>query len=38
MDNLVIIQHQNTLQYATIQRGGYWPQVCGFKLRNYVYL
>jgi hypothetical protein len=38
MDNLVIVQHQNTLQYATIQGGGYWPQVCGFKPTNYVYL
>jgi hypothetical protein len=36
-ENLAIIQHQDTLHYAIIQKHGYWPRVYRFELRNYVY-
>jgi hypothetical protein len=38
LENLSITQHRNTLRYATIRGGGYRPQVCRFRLGNYVYL
>jgi hypothetical protein len=37
MEKLIIAWHQNTLSYATIWGGGYWPQVI-FKLGDYVYM
>jgi hypothetical protein len=36
INNLAIYQHQNTLCYATIQRGENWLQVCKFESRDYV--
>jgi hypothetical protein len=38
MENLPIVQHRNTLWYATICGRGYGPQVRRFKPRDYVYL
>ncbi len=38
MENLKIVQHQNTLQYATTRGGGYQPRICRFELGDYVYL
>ncbi len=38
MENLTIVQHQNTLCYATIQGGDYWLGVQKFELGDYVYL
>ena len=37
-DNLVIVQHRDTLRYATIRGGGYRPQLRRFALGDYVYL
>ncbi len=36
MENLVITQHQNTLQYATIYGNGYQPKVQRIELKDYV--
>ncbi len=36
MENLVITQHQNTLQYATIYGNGYQPKVQRIELEDYV--
>jgi len=36
INNLAIVQHQDTLWYVTIQRGEYWLQVCKFESRDYV--
>jgi hypothetical protein len=38
LENLSIAQHRDTLRYATIQGGGYRPQVRRFQLGDYVYL
>jgi hypothetical protein len=38
MKNLVIVQHRNTLCYATIHGGGYRPWIQRFEQGNYVYL
>jgi hypothetical protein len=38
LENLSIVQHRDTLRYATIRGGGYRPQVCRFRPRDYVYL
>ncbi len=38
MENLTIVQHQDTLQYATICGGGYRPWVHRFELGDFVYL
>jgi hypothetical protein len=38
LDNLSIVQHRDTLWYATIQGGGYRPQVRRFRPGDYVYL
>jgi len=38
MENLTIVQHQNTLCYATIQGGDYWLGVQKIELGDYVYL
>ncbi len=37
-ENLAIIQHRDTLQYATIRGGGYRPLIRRFHVGNYVYL
>jgi hypothetical protein len=38
LENLSIAQHRDTLRYATIQGGGYRPQVRHFLPCDYVYL
>jgi hypothetical protein len=38
MENLAIVQHQNTFQYATICGRSYRPQICRLELGDYVYL
>jgi hypothetical protein len=38
MENLAIVQHRNTIWYATICGRGYWPQVHRFEPRDYVYM
>jgi hypothetical protein len=38
MKNLTIIQRWDTLQYSPICGNGYWPQICKFKLKDFVYL
>jgi hypothetical protein len=38
MENLTIVQHWDTLQYAPICGNGYWPQIRRFKPRDFVYL
>jgi hypothetical protein len=38
LENLSIAQHRDTLRYATIQGGGYRPQVRRFRPGDYVYL
>jgi hypothetical protein len=38
MENLAIVQHQNTLCYATIQGGDYWLGVRKFELGDYLYI
>jgi hypothetical protein len=38
LENLSIVQHRDTLRYATIQGGGYRPQVHRFRPGDYVYL
>jgi hypothetical protein len=38
MENLAILQHQNTLCYAIIHGSAYWPQVWRFEQRDYIYL
>lgn len=37
MDNLVIIQNQNTLCYVPIWGGGYLVRIYRFKLGDYIY-
>jgi hypothetical protein len=37
-ENLAIAQHKDTLWYATIRGGGYWPSICRFHVGDYVYL
>ncbi len=36
MENLVITQHKNTLQYATIYGNGYPPRVQRIELEDYI--
>ncbi len=38
MENLAIVQHQNTLCDASIQGGDYWLGIWNFELGDYVYL
>jgi hypothetical protein len=38
LENLSIVQHRDTLQYAMIRGGGYRPQVRRFQPGDYVYL
>ena len=38
MENLSIAQHCNTLHYARIRSGAYWPQLWKFREGNYVSL
>jgi hypothetical protein len=38
LENLSIVQHRDTLRYATIRGRGYQPQVRTFRPRDYVYL
>jgi hypothetical protein len=38
LENLSIVQHRDTLRYATIRGGGYRPQVRRFRPGDYVYL
>jgi transposase InsO family protein len=37
-ENLAIVQHKDTLQYATIRGGGYRPSIRRFHVGDYVYL
>jgi hypothetical protein len=37
-ENLAIVQHMDTLWYATIWGGGYRPSICRFHVGDYVYL
>jgi hypothetical protein len=37
-ENLAIVQHRDTLKYATIRGGGYRPSICRFHVGDYVYL
>jgi hypothetical protein len=36
--NLAIVQHRDTLRYATIRGGGYQPSIRRFHVKDYVYL
>ncbi len=38
MENLSIVQHQDTLRYAHIQGGSYKPKVRQFDVGDFVYL
>ena len=38
MENLSIAQHRDTLRYARIRSGAYWPQLRPFSTGDYVYL
>ncbi len=37
-ENLAIVQHKDTLRYATIEGGGYRPLIHRFHVGDYVYL
>jgi hypothetical protein len=37
-ENLAIVQHRDTLRYATIRGGGYQPLIRRFHVGDYVYL
>jgi hypothetical protein len=37
-ENLAIVQHRDTLRYATIRGGGYRPSIRRFHVGDYVYL
>ena len=38
LENLAITQHRDTLRYARIRSGAYWPQLRRFRVGDYVYL
>ena len=38
LENLAIAQHRDTLRYARIRSGAYWPQLRRFRVGDYVYL
>jgi hypothetical protein len=37
-ENLAIVQHKDTMRYATIRGGSYRPSICRFHVGDYVYL
>ena len=38
LENLAIAHHRDTLRYARIRNGAYWPQLWRFRVGGYMYL